>query len=133
MGRNSKILDLMGQRQKHKEENKTTQSQTSNKFWCIRFGCLDCEMVYISSNGQVQDSHGWSLQNVKRTFWNFIDGVLLFFQTLVMPNSSRRGDRYVTSIGAPRSGLYNNSRTERRIGRPATSCGVSAPPAMGGG
>merc|ERR1712189_157957 len=79
MGRNSKILDLMGQRQKHKEENKTTQSQTSNKFWCIRFGCLDCEMVYISSNGQVQDSHGWSLQNVKRTFWNLIDGVLLFF------------------------------------------------------
>ena len=48
--RNSKILDLIAQRQKHKEENKTTQSQTSNKFWCIRFGCLDCEMVYISSS-----------------------------------------------------------------------------------
>merc|ERR1711911_34147 len=118
---------------KTKHTSEGNQSQSSNRFKRIRFGCPDCKMVYISSNGQVQDSNSWSFQNIKRTFWNFIDGCLLFFQTLVMPNSSRRGDRYVTSIGAPRSGLFNNSRTERRIGRPASCSGVAPPPAGGGG
>ena len=97
--RNSKILDLIAQRQKHKEENKTqpnhkrpTNSGASVSGvlivkWFIFHQVNLIVLIFSDSviklltleitDGQVQDSHGWSLQNVKRTFWNFIDGVLL--------------------------------------------------------
>ncbi|XP_057376281.1 selenoprotein K-like [Daphnia carinata] len=86
-------------------------------------------MVYISAGGQVVQNDGWSIQKVKRTFWNFVDGVLLFFQTLISPASNRRGSRYVTQYGAPGS----SGRSQRRIGRPGNVSGVAAPPCGAGG
>merc|ERR1711911_29291 len=93
------------------------------------------KMVYISPDGRVEDPNTWSIAKAKRIFWNFVDGVILFVQTLVNPNASRRGDRYVTQYGAPSSrssGLYS-SNTQRRIGRPGGVGGASPPPVSAGG
>lgn len=85
-------------------------------------------MVYISSSGQLQGDQGWSLQKLKRTFWNFVDGFLLFFQTLIPINTiNPRGQRYVTQYGP------SGATTQRRIGRPGAVSGVAAPPCAPGG
>ncbi|KAK4002279.1 hypothetical protein OUZ56_004117 [Daphnia magna] len=82
-------------------------------------------MVYISAGGQVVQNDGWSIQKVKRTFWNFVDDLFYTsFQTLISPASNRRGGRYVTQYGAPGS----SGRSQRQIGRPGNVSGVAAPP-----
>lgn len=86
------------------------------------------KMVYVSSDGQLQSaSDGWSLQRLKRTFWNFVDGFLLFFQTL-LPVGNPRGNRYVTEYGRQQP---SGGAVQRRIGRPGNVSGITAPPACG--
>jgi len=88
-------------------------------------------MVFVSRDGQlVSESDGWSLQKLKRTFWNFVDGFLLFFQTLLPINANPRGHRYVTEYG---SSQRSGGSVQRRIGRPGNVSGIAAPPCGAGG
>ncbi|KAM9326238.1 selenoprotein K [Gastrophryne carolinensis] len=90
-------------------------------------------MVYIA-NGQVLDGQRrspWRLSFITDLFWGVTDFIVLFFQSIIRPDISRRGcssssSRYDDGRGPP-----GNPR--RRMGRIDHSSGPSPPPMAGGG
>lgn len=90
-------------------------------------------MTYISANGNLaRDGQGWSLSRVPDLFWGLANFIVLFFQTLINPELSSRGNRYVSDYRAPGRGLPPGP-PRRRFGGLPRSGGASAPPVSGGG
>ncbi|XP_028574904.1 selenoprotein K isoform X2 [Podarcis muralis] len=91
-------------------------------------------MVYIS-NGQVLDSRSrapWSLSFITDFFWGIADFVVMFFQSIIHPDLTRRG---YTSTSSSR---YDDGRgppgiPRRRMGRINHFGGGPSPPPMAGG
>ncbi|XP_034962233.1 selenoprotein K isoform X2 [Zootoca vivipara] len=91
-------------------------------------------MVYIS-NGQVLDSRSrapWSLSFITDFFWGIADFVVMFFQSIIHPDLTRRG--YTSSS----SSRYDDGRgppgiPRRRMGRINHLGGGPTPPPMAGG
>ncbi|XP_076028332.1 selenoprotein K-like [Oratosquilla oratoria] len=87
-------------------------------------------MPYISSSGNLGESREWSLSRIPDLFWGFINFIVLFFQTLVNPNLTKRGNSY-TSDYRPGSGPPPGPPS-RRLGG-LRRMGGPGPPPMGGG
>jgi len=51
-------------------------------------------MVYISSNGVIEDRSPWSLSRLIALFWSFLNFIFMFFKTLVNPDMNRHGSTY---------------------------------------
>ncbi|XP_047490254.1 selenoprotein K-like [Penaeus chinensis] len=88
-------------------------------------------MPYISSSGNIGGDQGWSLSKIPNLFWGLVNFIVLFFQTLINPDLTKRGDGYSSSYGAPGRGPPPGPPS-RRIGRIHRG-GGAAPPPMGGG
>ena len=53
-------------------------------------------MVYVSGDGQILQSRPWSLGAIGDMFWGFINVIVLFFRTLINPDSTAKGDKFTT-------------------------------------
>ena len=53
-------------------------------------------MVYINNDGRVMQSRPWSFGAVTDMFWGFINLIVLFFQTLINPGLTSKGDNHRT-------------------------------------
>ncbi|XP_018025316.1 selenoprotein K [Hyalella azteca] len=90
-------------------------------------------MVYISANGSLgQGSEGWSLSRIPNLFWGLTNFIVLFFQTLVNPQLSRRGNSYISDYRAPGRGPPPGP-PRRRMGGLHRMGGAGPPPMAGGG
>ncbi|KAM4722088.1 selenoprotein K [Rhinophrynus dorsalis] len=93
-------------------------------------------MVYIS-NGQVLDGQSrspWRLSFITDLFWGITDFFILFFQSIISPDLSRRGGRTIHSSSSS-SGKNDGPPgfPRRRMGRINGGGGPSPPPMAGGG
>jgi len=82
-------------------------------------------MPYISSGGQVLDGQSpWRLSIISDTFWAIINFVVLFFQTMISPDKTSKGNQYTSDYrpgdGPPRP-------PGRRMGRVGGGGGGGAP------
>ena len=75
-------------------------------------------MAYITGDGRVLESRPWSLAAFIDMFWGFINVVILFFRTLINPDSTKKGD--------------NASTDYRRPGRPGPGSGPGHGPNVRG-
>jgi len=90
-------------------------------------------MAYVTGDGRVLESRPWSLAALIDMFWGFINVVVLFFRTLINPDSSKKGDNTTSDYrrpGRPGGGPGHgpNVRGFRRGNAPSSS-----PPMAGGG
>ncbi|XP_021471355.1 selenoprotein K isoform X2 [Oncorhynchus mykiss] len=93
-------------------------------------------MVYVA-NGQVLDNRSqspWRMSFLTDLFWGAVEFIGLFFQSLVQPDLTKRGNSGSSSAG------YSDGRGppgppggRRRMGRINHGGGPSAPPMGGGG
>jgi len=83
-------------------------------------------MPYISSGGQVLDGQSpWRLSIISDTFWAIINFVVLFFQTMISPDKTSKGNQY-TSDYRPGDGRPPRP-PGRRMGRVGGGGGGGAP------
>jgi len=75
-------------------------------------------MVYVTGDGRVLESRPWSFAAIVDMFWGFINVVVLFFRTLINPDSSKKGD--------------NATKDYRRPGRPGPGSGPGSGPRIRG-
>lgn len=89
-------------------------------------------MPYISPDGHVGARSGWSLATIPTLFWNFINFIVLFFQTLINPDGKSWGNSQSSSSGS--SGRRPPpGPPPRRMGRINHGGGPGPPPMAGGG
>ena len=92
-------------------------------------------MVYYTGDGRVVESRPWSFGYFSDIFWGFINVVGIFFQTLINPDSSSKGDRYTTDYRSTGGRGPPPGGPRRRFGGFGGSGGAptSSPPMAGGG
>ncbi|OWF53812.1 Selenoprotein K [Mizuhopecten yessoensis] len=61
-------------------------------------------MVYVSQGNVVDSQSPWRLSYIPEMFWGLINFIVLFFQTLVSPSMTKKGNSHVTDY---RSGQGN--------------------------
>jgi len=89
-------------------------------------------MVYISSSGDLERSRTWSLSRVPSYFYEFIEFLSLFVQTLVQPQLTRRGTAYEAQRRAPGRPPQDTAPRNRRVGGFRSQSDCASPPASGG-
>uniref|UniRef100_A0A3P8Y5B7 Selenoprotein K n=2 Tax=Esox lucius TaxID=8010 RepID=A0A3P8Y5B7_ESOLU len=93
-------------------------------------------MVYVS-NGQVLDSRSqspWRLSFLTDLFWNAVEFIGLFFQTMVQPDLTKKsGSGLSSSSFSDGRGPPGPPGGRRRMGRINHGGGPNAPPMGGGG
>ncbi|XP_042218631.1 selenoprotein K-like isoform X2 [Homarus americanus] len=89
-------------------------------------------MPYISSGGNIGGQREWGLSTIPNLFWGFINFIVLFFQTLVNPDLTKRGNSYASDYSAPGRGPPPGP-PRRRMGGLHRSGGAGPPPMAGGG
>merc|ERR1712001_225260 len=94
------------------------------------------EMVYVMGDGRVVESRPWSFGAITDMFWGFINVVVLFFRTLINPDSSSKGNNTSTDYrpSGRRPGPGSGPGSGPRIRGFRSGGAPSSPPmAMGGG
>ncbi|KAK3605845.1 hypothetical protein CHS0354_002480 [Potamilus streckersoni] len=87
-------------------------------------------MVYIS-DGQVKDSQTlWRVSIIPDIFWAIINFIVLFFQTLISPGTTKHGKNHTSDY---RSGQGPPKPPRRRMGGFGGGGGAPSPPPMAGG
>jgi len=89
-------------------------------------------MVYVSE-GRIVQSRSWSFGLIPELFWGLINGISLFFQTLVQPNLNRSGRSYTPNDNGRNSWRSPPGNARRRIGGFGSSLDCSSAPMPGGG
>ncbi|KAE8612750.1 hypothetical protein XENTR_v10012971 [Xenopus tropicalis] len=92
-------------------------------------------MVYIA-NGQVLDGQSrspWRLSFLTDMFWGITDFIVMFFQSIIHPNVTRRGCQNSSSRTRFDDGRGPPGNPRRRMGRIDHNSGPNAPPMSGGG
>lgn len=91
-------------------------------------------MVYIAGDGRVLESRPWSFAAFTDLFWGFVNVIVLFFRTLINPDSNAKGDRYTTDYRST-GGRGPPPGPRRRFGGFGGGTGGPSgpPPMMGGG
>ena len=89
-------------------------------------------MVYVTGDGRVVQSRPWSFGAVTDIFWGFINVIVLFFRTLINPDSTAKGDRYTTDYRST-GGRGPPPAPRRRFGGFGGRGGAAGPPPMAGG
>jgi len=89
-------------------------------------------MVYVSQGGTLQGQQGWSLSSIPDMFWGAINFIVLFFQTLVNPDLTKKGSGYTNNYSNPGRGPPPGP-PRRRLGGLGRQGGASPPPMSGGG
>ena len=91
-------------------------------------------MVYIAGDGRVLESRPWSIAALTDLFWSFVNVIVLFFRTLINPDSGAKGDRFTTDYRST-GGRGPPPGPRRRFGGFGGGAGGPSgpPPMMGGG
>lgn len=92
---------------------------------------LSPRMAYVNKDGRIGGRSEWSITRIPDLFWGLVNFIVLFFQTLISPDLTSRGEGYSTSYGAPGRGPPPGP-PRRRMGGIGRVAGI-APPPMGGG
>ncbi|XP_021346478.1 selenoprotein K-like [Mizuhopecten yessoensis] len=87
-------------------------------------------MVYVSQGNVVDSQSPWRLSYIPEMFWGLINFIVLFFQTLVSPSMTKKGNSHVTDY---RSGQGPPPPPRRRMGGFRGGGGGPSAPPMGGG
>lgn len=85
-------------------------------------------MVYVNKDGSVVQQSPFSIFG---WFWSILNFFYLLFQTLINPNYSKHGDKYVRDFRPPGSGPPKPP--SKKFGGFGPSSSGPAPPPMGGG
>ena len=75
----------------------------------------------------VQQSNPWGFGAFMDMFWGFINVIVLFFRTLINPDSTAKGDRYVTDYRST-GGRGPPPAPRRRFGGFGGRGGAAGPP-----
>jgi len=84
----------------------------------------------------VDNKSPWRLSIIPEMFWGIINFVVLFFQTMINPGGSSKGDRYSTDYRVPGRGPDGGGGgggPRRRMGGFRGGGGGPSPPPMAGG
>ncbi|XP_025107123.1 selenoprotein K-like [Pomacea canaliculata] len=91
-------------------------------------------MVYVSGGQILNSKSRWRLSFIPDIFWGIINFIVLFFQTMINPNMSKRGSAYTSDYRPPGSGPGGPpGGPRRRMGGFGGGGGAPSPPPMGGG
>ncbi|PAA61299.1 hypothetical protein BOX15_Mlig015200g1 [Macrostomum lignano] len=97
-------------------------------------------MVYVTPSGEIMEQRPWKMPNIFNWASSFVQGVVMFFQTLIpfdLTSSGSQANRYGSDYRAPsRSaapGGAANGSARRRFGGFRGTDAPSAPPCVGGG
>ena len=86
-------------------------------------------MVYINNDGRVMQSRPWSFGAVSDMFWGFINLIVLFFQTLINPGLTSKGDNHRTDYRSTGGrGPPPGGGPRRRMGGFGGQGGAAGPP-----
>lgn len=75
----------------------------------------------------VQQSNPWGFRAFMDMFWGFINVIVLFFRTLINPDSTAKGDRFVTDYRST-GGRGPPPAPRRRFGGVGGGGGAAGPP-----
>ena len=84
------------------------------------------KMTWIGSGGQVASNQSpWRMSIFSDTFWAIINFIMLFFQTMFQPSSTKKGSGYTSDY---RPGGDAPGGPRRRLGRPGGGNGGPSGP-----
>lgn len=89
-------------------------------------------MTYISSDGRIGGGGGWSLSTIPNLLWGFVNFIVLFFQTMINPDLTKRGNGYSSNYRSTGRGPPPGPPS-RRMGRLRGNDSPGIPPMPGGG
>ncbi|CAH1782495.1 unnamed protein product, partial [Owenia fusiformis] len=97
------------------------------------------KMVYVSGGQMLESQSPWRLSFIPEMFWGIINFIVLFFQTMVMPSTTKKGrESYTTDYrvgggGGGGGGQGPPPPPRRRMGGFRGGGGGPSPPPMAGG
>lgn len=80
-------------------------------------------MPYISADGSIIENKSWfRLTIITDIFWNIVNGIALFVQTLINPQASIPKGKYITRNSKPIRNTFNGPKGSNIKTLPKPSC-----------